>query len=199
MKVSYLFYIVLPIVLYSCQLEEREVTKESLEENAVSIEDGRADSAIEYNDGLVGVQSRVVREILKMYKTEDPEEMLAICTDARKQVYKGIDVMENLEVYSGGTRMKSLLLEWLHACEKMIDKVELMYEYDEDIEYTEDEYQRFVDAELDLEDGSEFMQYVTNIEEEFFQAQNTFAKKHGFVIHGNPYEAEVNQALEEVE
>lgn len=184
--------LVLSCFLISCGgSSENGLDKESLLEKGEEMKSKRkAETAIEYNDGIVGLQGQIINQMLRVMKleAEDPvKEMEGLINT----IEESKEALNNLETYEGGEEMKQTALDlfgfYEKACKGPWIKAFRIYKENKG-NMMEDQEQEFISL---LEQGGEGEQ---KYDDAFEKAQNEFAAMHGFVIGGNVLQDEIDNA-----
>jgi len=188
------------LLLTACsEKDTKKEQQDALEKKAENLEEGKSSSALEYNDGLVGIQGRVAKKMMEVYKTDEPSELMVIFDNAIAECQDAQQVLKNLKAYDGGNKLKSLLLDWTVECEVLMEKMKKLNSHDENVEYTDDELQVFIDLENSLADDAPLIVKITKLEDDFIAEQYVFGSKYGLTIGDNPYEEEFEELERQAE
>lgn len=198
MKSYFLTYFALGFILFStsCNSGGTDAEKQALLEKGEAVGNNKkANSAIEFNDGIVGLQSIIITEMLQVMKLESPDPVASM-----KHLIQTIKTsktnLNDLETYEGGEDLKAEALAlfsfyeeicsgpWLEAFQLYADKGANMSEEDSN---------KFVTL---LESGGD---RETKLDESFMKAQDAFAAHHGFVTTKNAFQDEIDAAAASVE
>lgn len=183
----------LSLLVMGCGGETTEEKKEKARESAKKLEEGTNITAVEFNDGIVGLQMNIMEPALELMSLES-DDILGDLEDVTAETEHSIKVLEEMEVYPGGEAMKKAALDlfnfylrtmqgpWKEALTLYVEKGDKM---------TDEEIIRF--QELLTEPGREETQY----DNAFGTAQDNFAATNNIRIEKNPMQEEIDAANEE--
>lgn len=184
-------YVIIGLFLISLSACDETKTKEEaikeMEDSAQQLEEGESDSAIEFNDGLIGLQGRVLQYVIEIGNTEDQEEVRKLSADGKKECQDVLKSLKSIDVFPGGERMTNAMIAAMEMYEKTFGALERMMELDLKPELSEEE-------EIEYEELSVILNAESNVEQEFEDAQNEFARNNGFQLTENPLEEDLNDA-----
>lgn len=184
--------LIISIIFISCGGENQTaLDKESLLKKGEEIKSKKkAESAIEYNDGIVGLQGQIINEMLKVMKFETFEPVKEL-NDLIYTIKESKEVLNNLETYEGGEEMKRTALDlfmfYEKACEGPWMQAFKLFE-DTKGNMSMEQEEEFIKL---LEQGGEGEEKYDSA---FSKAQNDFAARHGFVIGENALQNEIDNA-----
>ncbi|MEX1189351.1 MAG: hypothetical protein WED33_08835 [Bacteroidia bacterium] len=182
----------LACILISCGDGENS-SKESEKQQLLNMgekikKNGKAANAIEYNDGIIGLQGQIVTEMVTVMSLEGKDPV----ADLQKLIITIKDskgALERLEVYEGGDEMKTTALDlfdfYLRACEGPWMKAYTMFKESEG-SLNPDQEEEFTEL---LEQGGEG---ESQYDKAFEDAQAKFAQFHKFEIGGNALQDDIN-------
>ncbi|MAZ58529.1 MAG: hypothetical protein CMP56_03885 [Flavobacteriales bacterium] len=150
-------------------------------------ENGFFNDAIEYNDAIVGIQTKITLKILAWGQTDDIDEMKSILIDVQQEIKTGLNTAKQLS-FNGDSKskLKNGAIKLLEFYDKVFnneyEKLMLLVEQlTNDAEsFTEEEY-----ISIALEMGKIIDQVSVDeniLDTEFAKLQEQFAKDNGFVL-----------------
>lgn len=175
------------LLMIACSGEAKD-DKEKVEDSAKKLESGSSVSALEYNDGIVGFQMRILNDMMKTMKLEG-EDIIADLNGTIAITEESIEGLENMEVYPGGEEMKEKALDLFNFYLKTMKgpwmEAFILFE-EKGANMNEEELAHF--QELLTAPGIEEVKY----DQGFASAQDSFAKANGFVIQKNAMQDEID-------
>jgi hypothetical protein len=167
-------------------------TQSLLETTDKVLQSGKAGTAIEYNDAIVGLQARIIEEMLVVLNLQG-EDPVADLKHLTQTIRRSREELKSLQVYDGGADMKksadNLFAFYLSACEGPWLKAFEIYAAEGD-KMNDEQSQKFLAL---LEEGSaNEKQY----DDAFSAAQEAFSKQHGFAIVENELQGKIDKAGE---
>ena len=191
-----LIYLLTSILIFSaCGGNESSLDNEKqalLDKGEMIKKTGKANTAIEYNDGIIGLQAQIITEMMTVMQLES-KEPVADLKHLTNTIRDCRSALQRLEVYEGGEAMKtsadSLFSFYLRACEGPWLEAYTIFE-DSKGAMSKDDQETF--AEL-LEKGGEG---ESKYDQEFEIAQKEFALKHNFEIGANAIQDDVYKISE---
>ncbi|MCB0820097.1 MAG: hypothetical protein KDC13_05710 [Bacteroidetes bacterium] len=181
------------MVLASCgqQVNKDSIsTQDLLQTTDKVVKSGKASTAIEYNDAIVGLQARIIEEMLVVLNLEgkDPVADLKHLTSTVKTCR---EELKALQVFEGGEDLKQAADElfsfYQRACEKPWLKAFEIY-VSANREMDETQSKEFLAL---LEEGSSGEEKYDNA---FAAAQEGFARRYGFAIIDNELQGKIDDA-----
>jgi hypothetical protein len=191
-----LIHLLTSVLLFSaCGGSESSLDNEKqalLDKGEMIKKTGKANTAIEYNDGIIGLQAQIITEMIAVMKLES-KEPVADLKHLVNTIKECRSALQRLEVYEGGEAMKasadSLFVFYLRACEGPWLEAYTIFENSKGA-MSKDDQDRF--AEL-LEKGGEG---ESDYDKEFEKAQLEFARMHNFEIGANAIQEDVDKISE---
>ncbi len=160
-----------------------------LEKGEMIKKTGKAETAIDYNDGIIGLQAQIITEMTKVMQlesvkpVEDLKHLIITIKECRA-------ALQRLEAYEGGEAMKekadSLFNFYQRACEGPWMEAYTIFEESRGA-MTDEEQEKFKQL---LEKGGE---NEAKFDEAFAAAQEEFARKHNFEIITNAIQDDVDK------
>lgn len=194
MRFKYVIIGLFLISLTSCDETKTKAEEiKEMEDSAKQLEDGESNSAIEFNDGLIGLQGRVLQYVIDIGNEEDPAEIKKLSGEGKAECQDVLASLKTIDIYPGGERMTKAMIAAMEVYEVTFGRLERMMELsllEEPTEADEAEYEE-LSALLD--------QNTDAADLEFEAAQNEFARKNGFVLTENPLDEDFNEAYPEDE
>ncbi len=185
MKKLLALFMLSALILSSCGEKTKEEKIEEMEDDAQTFEDGEADDVTSFNDGLVGLQGRVLKIFIEMDKTEEPDELMKLADEGVAECDDILDILDKNSPYSGGEKMQSALVVCIQHYKEYLAKTKRLFEIEQKEEYTEEEEAEYNELYETLYDG------VGEAEDAFIAAQGEFARKNGMQITDNPLDDEL--------
>jgi hypothetical protein len=193
-KLILMFPVAGMLLVTSCNGEKsKEKSKKEALEAADELEDeGTAGSALEYNDGIVGLQMRILNRMMEFvnYEGEDPMTPLQACVE---EINTSIDALDKLEPYTGGEELKAAAMDLFMYYKEISEgpwmkAVMIVQEAGDNLtdEQAEEVQRLFAEAG---EREKEF-------DAQFAAAQEAFASENGFSIQRNPMQDDIDAMTE---
>lgn len=180
------------ILLASCgqQTEKETISTQTLLETTDKVlKTGKASTAIEYNDAIVGLQARIIGEMLEVLNLQG-ENPLADLEHLNETIKSSRLELQKLVVYEGGEELKlaadDLFAFYQRACEGPWKEAFTIFSKASG-KMNEKEQARFLEL---LEQGSEG---EARFDDAFAKAQNLFSAEHGFAIVENELQEKINE------
>ena len=204
MKLKNLFQLVIlisVITFYSCGPETKEEQLENLIEDA---DEARNKSVytdpIEFNDAIVGLDTKIVMEVLKFMAMEDVEEMRKQLSVMQQEVLSATEILQNISCPKDkNNKFKNATISKFNVYNKIYgeswslfldemdnENIDNMLDYNENISETlNDKLYNIIELEeIDLEQEHTL----------WISAQESFAKEAGFMMstEGHPLDEEID-------
>ncbi len=154
---------------------------------------GGGSGAIKYNDRIVDCQNKIIVKLFDFFNAlekSESDEMDEKLLELQTQIDDSLAVLSAMESYDGYTRLRDAAIELLKfykdiAQEECQEIVEILSQPQSDI--TVSDYNRLQEIQRDLGDGE------ADLDKELQEAQQEFAKMHGFQIKPNKYQKRIDQ------
>ena len=187
-KHIYLFLTLFTIFLFACENEPKKTDNklEKIIESGNNAQYERVYSeAIEFNDAIIGLQTKIGVEILKIAKVQDPEEFRYLISNSLKDQCKfAIETLEGIEFSGDDKGFKNAALdlfkfynyEVINTYSEVADLIDKSNEEnlsESELENIREEYVLLIDEIANKEKPLDLR---------FQQAQSDFAEANGFDI-----------------
>ncbi len=178
------------LVVSSCGEKTTEEKIEDMEKDAENLENGNANDAVEYNDGLVGMQGRVYQYFIELGNAEEHEDKVKIVDKALAECDDVLASLDDVKPYSGGRRLLNALIASIEVNQKSFEKLKRMLEIEGQEEYTEEDEAEYNELLETLDEGE------AAADAEFEAAQQEFARNNNMTLTENPLDEEMEKAFE---
>jgi hypothetical protein len=173
--------------------EAESVSTESLLETTDKVlQTGKAGTAIEYNDAIVGLQAKIIQEMLVVLNLQG-KDPVADLKHLTQTIIQSRNQLKTLQIYDGGLDLKKsadeLFAFYQSACEGPWLKAFELYAAEGE-KMSDEQSQQFLTL---LEEGSA---NEKQFDDAFAIAQEAFSKQHGFSIVENELQGKIDQAGE---
>jgi len=173
--------------------QAESVSTESLLETTDKVlQTGKAGTAIEYNDAVVGLQAKIIQEMLVVLNLQG-KDPVADLKHLTQTIIQSRDQLKTLQVYEGGLDLKKsadeLFAFYQSACEGPWLKAFELYAAEGE-KMSDEQSQQFLAL---LEEGSA---NEKQFDDAFAIAQEAFSKQHGFAIVENELQGKIDKAGE---
>jgi hypothetical protein len=155
--------------------DDKSSAEESLEDGE-KLKDGKADDAVEFNDGIVGLQTAVMIPWEAYSATSDPEKERKHLAETKKACKEALKTLDKVKPYSGGKDLQDSAEEMFEAFMEFIEMNETM---------------------LDLRDAEDFEKWA-EFEPKFVAAEEKVnTKMEAFLLSQQLYAISNNLSLED--
>lgn len=180
-------------ILLTCGCSNKKlITEESILQKADEVLDkGKAESAIEYNNFILGTQAKILNAILDLNWDSNSEAFNSEIKNLIQLLDNGLKIIDSIEVYQHGEDLKEAFKVQLHMHKDMVEN-----DYLELFELINIE----PSSEQEMEELSSKIDSITKrmeakeapIDEKLFSAQRRFAKKYGLKLQATEIQEKID-------
>ena len=201
-KHIYLFLSLLTIILFACDPETKEEKLDSYIEAGDNAKNKNVyTDAIEYNDAIVGLETKIIIEILKFMPMNDIDSLRKQVSIIQKEISSTIEILEKISCSKDeNNKFKNQSMVYFNYYKKNYDSWKTFLEH-EDIDDIESLLYFNEDISKNL---NSLYNTIIEIEEEamkinadFLTEQQVFAKEAGFIMSTEDHP--LNEEIEEYE
>ena len=190
---KFLSLLLLISILLTCGCSNKKlITEESILQKADEVLDkGKAESAIEYNNFILGTQAKILNAILDLNWDSNSEAFNSEIKNLIQLLDNGLKIIDSIEVYQHGEDLKEAFKVQLHMHKDMVEN-----DYLELFELINIE----PSSEQEMEELSSKIDSITKrmeakeapIDEKLFRAQRRFAKKYGLKLQATEIQEKID-------
>ena len=190
---KFLSLLLLISILLTCGCSNKKlITEESILQKADEVLDkGKAESAIEYNNFILGTQAKILNAILNLNWDSNSEAFNSEIKNLIQLLDNGLKIIDSIEVYQHGEDLKEAFKVQLHMHKDMVEN-----DYLELFELINIE----PSSEQEMEELSSKIDSITKrmeakeatIDEKLFSAQRRFAKKYGLKLQATEIQEKID-------
>lgn len=190
---KFLSLLLLISILLTCGCSNKKlITEESILQKADEVLDkGKAESAIEYNNFILGTQAKILNAILNLNWDSNSEAFNSEIKNLIQLLDNGLKIIDSIEVYQHGEDLKEAFKVQLHMHKDMVEN-----DYLELFELINIE----PSSEQEMEELSSKIDSITKrmeakeapIDEKLFTAQRRFAKKYGLKLQATEIQEKID-------
>ncbi len=171
---------------------KKPITKESILQKADEVLDkGKAESAPEYNDFILGTQTKILNAILDLDWDANSEAFNSEIENLIQLLDNGLKIIDSIEVYQHGEDMKEAFKVQLHMHKDMVENDYLELFELINIEPASEQEMKELSSRIDSI-TKRMEEKEAPIDEKLFSAQRKFAKKYGLKLQATELQEKID-------
>ena len=180
-------------ILLTCGCSNKKlITEESILQKADEVLDkGKAESAIEYNNFILGTQAKILNAILNLNWDSNSEAFNSEIKNLIQLLDNGLKIIDSIEVYQHGEDLKEAFKVQLHMHKDMVENDYLELFELVNIEPASEQEMKELSSKIDsITKRMEAKE--APIDEKLFTAQRRFAKKYGLKLQATEIQEKID-------
>tara|TARA_B100001939_G_C16898299_1_gene598669 strand:+ start:699 stop:1289 length:591 start_codon:yes stop_codon:yes gene_type:complete len=180
-------------ILLTCGCSNKKlITEESILQKADEVLDkGKAESAIEYNNFILGTQAKILNAILDLNWDSNSEAFNSEIKNLIQLLDNGLKIIDSIEVYQHGEDLKEAFKVQLHMHKDMVENDYLELFELVNIEPASEQEMKELSSKIDsITKRMEAKE--APIDEKLFTAQRRFAKKYGLKLQATEIQEKID-------
>ncbi len=180
-------------ILLTCGCSNKKlITEESILQKADEVLDkGKAESAIEYNNFILGTQAKILNAILNLNWDSNSEAFNSEIKNLIQLLDNGLKIIDSIEVYQHGEDLKEAFKVQLHMHKDMVENDYLELFELINIEPASEQEMKELSSKIDsITKRMEAKE--APIDEKLFTAQRRFAKKYGLKLQATEIQEKID-------
>lgn len=180
-------------ILLTCGCSNKKlITEESILQKADEVLDkGKAESAIEYNNFILGTQAKILNAILNLNWDSNSEAFNSEIKNLIQLLDNGLKIIDSIEVYQHGEDLKEAFKVQLHMHKDMVENDYLELFELINIEPASEQEMKELSSKIDsITKRMEAKE--APIDEKLFSAQRRFAKKYGLKLQATEIQEKID-------
>lgn len=190
---KFLSLLLLISILLTCGCSNKKlITEESILQKADEVLDkGKAESAIEYNNFILGTQAKILNAILNLNWDSNSEAFNSEIKNLIQLLDNGLKIIDSIEVYQHGEDLKEAFKVQLHMHKDMVENDYLELFELVNIEPASEQEMKELSSKIDsITKRMEAKE--APIDEKLFTAQRRFAKKYGLKLQATEIQEKID-------
>ena len=190
---KFLSLLLLISILLTCGCSNKKlITEESILQKADEVLDkGKAESAIEYNNFILGTQAKILNAILNLNWDSNSEAFNSEIKNLIQLLDNGLKIIDSIEVYQHGEDLKEAFKVQLHMHKDMVETDYLELFELINIEPASEQEMKELSSKIDsITKRMEAKE--APIDEKLFTAQRRFAKKYGLKLQATEIQEKID-------
>ena len=190
---KFLSLLLLISILLTCGCSNKKlITEESILQKADEVLDkGKAESAIEYNNFILGTQAKILNAILDLNWDSNSEAFNSEIKNLIQLLDNGLKIIDSIEVYQHGEDLKEAFKVQLHMHKDMVENDYLELFELINIEPASEQEMKELSSKIDsITKRMEAKE--APIDEKLFTAQRRFAKKYGLKLQATEIQEKID-------
>lgn len=190
---KFLSLLLLISILLTCGCSNKKlITEESILQKADEVLDkGKAESAIEYNNFILGTQAKILNAILNLNWDSNSEAFNSEIKNLIQLLDNGLKIIDSIEVYQHGEDLKEAFKVQLHMHKDMVENDYLELFELINIEPASEQEMKELSSKIDsITKRMEAKE--APIDEKLFTAQRRFAKKYGLKLQATEIQEKID-------
>lgn len=190
---KFLSLLLLISILLTCGCSNKKlITEESILQKADEVLDkGKAESAIEYNNFILGTQAKILNAILNLNWDSNSEAFNSEIKNLIQLLDNGLKIIDSIEVYQHGEDLKEAFKVQLHMHKDMVENDYLELFELINIEPASEQEMKELSSKIDsITKRMEAKE--APIDEKLFSAQRRFAKKYGLKLQATEIQEKID-------
>ena len=180
-------------ILLTCGCSNKKlITEESILQKADEVLDkGKAESAIEYNNFILGTQAKILNAILNLNWDSNSEAFNSEIKNLIQLLDNGLKIIDSIEVYQHGEDLKEAFKVQLHMHKDMVENDYLELFELVNIEPASEQEMKELSSKIDsITKRMEAKE--APIDEKLFTAQRRFAEKYGLKLQATEIQEKID-------
>ena len=171
---------------------KKPITEESILKTAdIVLDKGKAESAIEYNNFILGTQAKIINAIVAINWDVNSEAFNSEIENLIRLLEKGLKIIDSIEVYQHGEDLKEAFKLQLHMHKDMVENDYLELFGLINIEPASEQEMKELSSKIDLV-TKRMEEKEAPIDEKLFTAQRKFAKKYGLKLQATELQEKID-------
>ena len=190
---KFLSLLLLISILLTCGCSNKKlITEESILQKADEVLDkGKAESAIEYNNFILGTQAKILNAILNLNWDSNSEAFNSEIKNLIQLLDNGLKIIDSIEVYQHGEDLKEAFKVQLHMHKDMVENDYLELFELVNIEPASEQEMKELSSKIDSI-TKRIEAKEAPIDEKLFTAQRRFAKKYGLKLQATEIQEKID-------